>query len=820
MFKTVAGLLDDAIKRHRKQVFCIERKRFRRKLWTYADIDEHADRIAGLLQSKGVKKGDRVGICAPNGPWWIIVYLACLKLGIVVVPIDVNSSEEFIIKVAHKTHLKLLFKTVYKPLESVKLETVELEQLSEILYEETLLTPTYPKISADDVLEIVFTSGSTGDPKGVVLTQQNVASNVQSLRKAWPIGRNHRLLSMIPLSHMFEQTAGFLVPFVSGSTVVYVESVRPYQVVKALQAEQITTIVTVPAFLSLLRRRIMEKAEASHIKPLLEREFKFARLWPRSARRYMFQGLYVQLGESLKLMAVGGAALPADLEAFWETLGIRVVQGYGLTETAPIATYNSPKAHKRGSVGRCLPGQGLRLAQDGEILLAGNNVFKEYFENPTETTKVLHDGWFHTGDVGRIDKHGFLFITGRKKNMLLSESGLNIYPEDIEAQLANFPTIRDSVVLFTEVNGKEQLTAVVLTDSSEVEVAALVQKANQRLASHQTIQHTIIWPETDFPRTPTRKVKRQLIIDSVQGNHTQVNQIAGPAQGGFTPLQQLVADVAGVPPDSIHDGTNLVSDLGLDSLKRLELVSKIEEEIGAFLEESSINTSTSFADLTAMVAKATRSPKPKLFTFSPFESTEFGGVRALLQLPLLGWGALFQKLQGDKLHAPEEPVIYIANHTSHFDTITMLRLLPIGRRRRVLVAAAKDYFFKNRVQAFLLRLILPLIPLDREGGIQESLEQIGGYLDRGQSIVLFPEGTRSTTGKLLPFKRGIGVIAQELEVPIVPLRFIGNDTILPKGKSWPRRGTTDVRVGKPLVFGKDGDYAGTTTELEEVVRNL
>ncbi len=815
---TVTELIDSAVKKYAKQIFAVERKRFRRQTWTYAKLSREANLIAGLLQAKGLQPHDAVGICAPNGPWWLAVYIACARSGIIIVPIDVNSPQAFIDTVAHKTRLKILFKTVYKPLSSTGFAMIEIEQLGEVLAQQTPRHHYEPQ-EPEDTLEIVFTSGSTGDPKGVVLSHRNVASNVMALKEAWQIGSGYRLLSMIPLSHMFEQTVGFLAPFVSGSSVVYVASVRPYQIVKALQAETINVIVTVPAFLSLLHRRIMEKAAASHYQKILEGQLRLVRCLPRPVRRYMFQGLYWQLGQSLKLVAVGGAALPANLEMFWNTLGIRVMQGYGLTETSPIATYNGLRAHKPGSVGRCLPGQALQLAADGEILLGGANVFAGYFHSSRETAAVLHDGWFHTGDIGRIDDDGFLFITGRKKNMLLSESGLNIYPEDIETQLAGFPAIRDSVVIFSQLAGKDVLTAVVLSDEPEEAVRAAIKQANAKLVSHQAIQHIVLWPDADFPRTPTRKVKRQAIVDQLHTAAGTAADMPAAGTGDVTPLQLLVANLAAVAPGKITGQTNLVNDLGLDSLKRLELVSKIEEEIGAFIDEGSISAATTFADLAVMAQAAERSPKPQLFNLSLFESWWFSQVRIVLQLPLLGIAALFQRLQVKAFAPPTEPVIYIANHTSHLDSLTMLRMLPL-RRRRVVIAAAKDYFFKNRLQAALLRLLIPIFPLDREGSIQQSLEQIGGYLDRGYSVVLFPEGSRSLDGTQQAFKQGIGVIAQELEVPILPLRFDGNYEILPKGRRWPRRGTTKVRAGQPLVFGKDNRYDRTTAKLEQAVRDL
>ena len=799
------------------QPFCVERKRFRRKVWTYEELLETADRVATMLYERGLRPGDRVGLCGQNGPWWLAVFIACVQSGLPVVPIDVNSAEDFVTQVVKKTDMKLLVKTVYKPLPTIKTPKLNLEELVELLPK--ISTIIAPKIEADDMLEIVFTSGSTGDPKGVVLTHRNVVANLQALEKTWAIGRNHRLLSMIPLSHMLEQTVGFLVPFMAGSQVVYVQSVRPFQIIQALQAESITTIVTVPAFLSLLRRRLIEQAEDHHFIKFFQTELKFAKRLPRAVRRYIFQAIFMRLGSDLRLVATGGAALPAELEDFWETLGVKVMQGYGLTETSPIATYSSPRNKRRGSVGRCLPGQKLKLADDGEILLSGDNVFSGYFHNDVETAKVLHDGWYYTGDIGKLDADDYLFITGRKKNMLLTESGLNVYPEDIEKVLAGYTVIRDSVIMLLPVDGKELLTAVVLTTVDENQVAAITREANSKLASHQAIQTTVIWPEDDFPRTPTRKVRRQVVIDQLLNKpaikNDDVTETASTSQ-----LQLLVAGIAAMPASKIQLTSNLVSDLGFDSLKRLELVSKFEENLGAYVEESAINSSTTYQDLVGMVAGATKAPHAQLINFSFFESTVITSLRVILCWTLLWFASFFQKLRYEPLPKANQPVVYVPNHSSHFDAVTILRMLKPWQRRKIVIGAAQDYFFKDRLQGFIIRLFIPIIPVDREGNIQHTLQQLGTFLDAGFSVVLFPEGTRSTTGKLLPFKPGIGVIAQELDVPVVVIKMSGNETILPKGRHWPKRGTTTVKVTGPYVFGRDGDYVATTTKLEQIIQDL
>lgn len=820
---TIKGVFDDAVQRNANRVFCIERNQYRRTVWTYTDLRETSDRIATYLNQLKLKKGDMVGLWAPNGPIWVATYFACARTGIIVVPIDVNASDEFVNKLVQKTKLSLLIKTIYRPI-ATDCRTIEIEQLSDL----ASIDPDNEFINKrivepDDTLEIVFTSGSTGDPKGVMLTNRNVTSNLHSIQKVWQVGSNHTLLSMIPLSHMFEQTVGFLIPFCAGSKIVYVQSVRPYQIVQALRAENITTVVTVPAFLKMLKNRITDNLDKTHSLGYITAVLKVADHLPYPIRRYMFQAIHSQLGNNLKLIIVGGSPLQPNLEAFWEQLGIHILQGYGLTETSPIVSYSSLSTKKRGSVGKSLPGQTLKLGQNNEILLAGDNVFVQYFNDPEATQKVFVDGFFRTGDIGRLDEQDYLFITGRQKNMLLSDSGLNIYPEDIESLLSDYHGITDSIVCMLHNDGANTLTAVILSKNSKQEIADIIEKVNSRLASHQVIQNYILWPNEDFPRTPTRKIKRNVVVE-------QANETFAAKQDGQTHKPQeeisktlsIVSSVAGVSPEEISKKSNLVSDLKLDSLKRLELVSKMEEELGAYVNEADINSTTTFEELELLVKSARHNPKSNIVNYSLFESRWFAWVRVILQLPLIWAVSIFQRISlSRELADSDEPAVYVANHTSHIDTITMLRILSMSRRSKLLIAAAEDYFFNNRLKSILLRIVLPIIPIDRKGNIQETLLRLGRDLDKGYSILIFPEGTRgpdsNQLGRFLP---GIGVIAQELNVPIIPLKFRGNEKILKKGKKLPSFGKTTVASGAIYEATNNRLYDSTSNDLEQIVRDL
>jgi len=811
--QTVPEALDEIFGRYAHETAFVHRQPFFRQAWSFDDVQSRVGRMAAFLRSKGLSHGDAVAICGPNSPWWLTAYLACASQGIVVVPLDFNSTPEFINTVLAETKAKLLVKSVYKVYEG-KLETTLLEDVAQLLPEagDWKGAPVAP----DDTLEIVFTSGSTGNPKGVVLTHRNVMNNVANFLEAWPPERHQTSLSLVPLSHMLEQTAGFWAPFHLGCTVVYIASLRPTEITRALYEEGITCIITVPAFLQLLRRRIEAQTGRNRTAKALMR---MATVLPFPLARGVTWPIRRKFGSHLRTLAVGGAALPADVEDFWTQLGYTVIQGYGLTETSPLATYSTRGSTRARSVGKSLPNQELAVTETGELLLRGPHVFKEYYNNQAATGQVIdHDGWLHTGDIAEVDPDGFVFLKGRVKNMLLSSNGLNIYPEDIEAKLLNYGDIRDAVVLMDNHADEPKLTAVLLTNRDEAYVRRVVGEVNQALASHQAIQNHIIWPDTDFPRTPTRKVRRQVIQEAVDSRLADKPFI--PTQDG-TQVQAVLRQVSGTDK-SITPDTRIVSDLAIDSIKRLELVTLLEEKLLVAVDETMITPTTTVAQLEKIIDDARRSQSKNAGgqVRGLTRNRLVLGVQSAVQgalLWLLGW---YQRIEVSGNALPPGPVMYVANHTSHLDAPTFLRVAGFRGRQKLVVAAAADYFFRGPLRSWLSRNLVHAVPVEREGGVRESLERIGHELSLGRSVVVFPEGSRSTNGRIKPFKPGIGFLAASLQVPVVPVRLKGNFELLPKGSRWPKKGVTHVVVGEARMYSVSLPPDAITHDLQEAVENL
>ena len=361
----------------------------------------------------------------------------------------------------------------------------------------------------DDVAEIIFTSGATAEPKGVVITHRNVLANIVPVEREvlkyrkWsrpfsPI----RFLNLLPLSHMFGQAMATFVPPMLGGVVVFMRGFSPVDIVAQVKSRRISVIVCVPKILDVLREHVLRIApEAANPSP--------KRHWVK--RWWHFRRLHRRFGLKFWAFVVGAAPLDGALEAFWSELAFVVVQGYGLTETAPIVTLNHPFGTKKGSVGKVMAGVDMKIAGDGEILVRGENVTRGYFNAAVETARAFEDGWFHTGDVGEIGPGGELFIRGRKKEMIVTSEGLNVFPEDVEKVLNQIAGVVESAVVGVAEGGSERVYAVLVL-ASGADAEAVVREANHELTDHQKIRRALVWPEPQLPRTEgTRKLKRTAI---------------------------------------------------------------------------------------------------------------------------------------------------------------------------------------------------------------------------------------------------------------------------------------------------------------------
>ena len=480
--------------------------------WTYAELLDRATRVRAYLAELGIGKGDRVVFWGGNRPEWVAAFFGTHMLGAVVVPLDVRSQEELLLRIEQQTQPRHML-LGREQAASLKGETHPPHTLFEEL--DAKLPPTAQGYDAaegpapEDIAQLVFTSGTTGSPKGVILTHKNIVSNTLMTQTRVPPTPHNRVLSLLPLSHMFEQTTGLFTPLSGGASIMYISSLRPDVIFGAMQTHRITNMSCVPQVLQLFRDGIEREIRKQGKQRSFERLHAMAGRVPMPVRRIAFRTLHKRMGGYFDFFAVGGAYLDPDLALWWEALGVRVVQGYGMTEAAPIVACHWLAKRNARSVGKPAPGVDMRIAEDGEVVVRGDNLSPGYWQNPQATAEAFVDGWYHTGDLGTLDADQWLYLRGRKKNIIVLPNGMNVYPEDVERALQADMRLLDAVVLgITRGQDCEVHAVLLLAKGAEREAGDIVRSANQRLAQHQQIRRHTIWPDDSFPLTPTLKVKR------------------------------------------------------------------------------------------------------------------------------------------------------------------------------------------------------------------------------------------------------------------------------------------------------------------------
>jgi long-chain acyl-CoA synthetase len=821
----------------------------------YDEVAAAARGFAGRLREAGLRKGDAVLLWAENRPEWVAAFWGAVISGVVVVPIDYRSSLDFARRVAAIVGARVALVGDEVPaVDAAEAEAfalvggIDTWRLSRLDWQDAR-TPPAVSLAADDVAEIIFTSGATAAPKGVVLSHRNVLANIvpveREIAKYRRWGRPFfplRFLNLLPLSHMFGQAMATFIPPMLPGTVVFMRGYNPAEIVAQVKKRRVSVLVSVPKILDVLARHVRrtnpETADS------IPGEEHVVRRWWR------YRAVHRALGIKFWSFVVGAAPLDPAIEEFWSKLGFLVIQGYGLTETAPIVSVNHPLASRRGSVGKAIPGTDVRIAPDGEILVKGDNVTRGYVGAGGETAGALEDGWLHTGDIGEKDAEGRLFIKGRKKEMIVTPEGLNVFPEDVERVVNAQPGVVESAVVGVTRGGEERVHAVVVLEPG-AEAAAVVRGANAALADHQRVRGVSVWPGGELPRTEgTGKLRRREVRQWVETGAMS----EGPSAAGSS-LEALIARYVGgrdVRPETT------VEELGLSSLERVELMAAMEERLDANIDETRFAEARTVGDIMALMASATRPPAaagaapaaaraagpaaaPAARSWTMPDWSRRRAVSAIrrvsqaaLIFPLTRAFAWVQVEGRERLAGIDEPVVFAANHQSHMDTPAILSALPGRLRKRVAVAMSKEYFdahfhpeghtrreraASGALYAFAAGFFNAFPLPQREAGARQSLRHIGDLVSDGWSLLIFPEGERTEDGRIGAFRPGVGLIGSRLGVRVVPVRVEGLDRVLHKSWKMARPGRARVAFGDPLVLEGD-DYAALAVRVEEAVRRL
>jgi len=802
--KTLVDLFRLFEKRN-KEVF-VYRTGIRRFTYTYSEFYSLSLAMAAYLLSQGIKKGDKVAIWAPNNPFWAVSYFGIILSGGIIVPIDYASGLKRAETIMNLSGAKFVIQSAYK-FEKIPLKTVMIEDLVFILKSQKPIRK-IPAVKPDDIVEIVYTSGTTGDPKGVVLTHRNITSNVLGACRHIEIPERFNFLSVLPLSHMLEQTVGFLIPLYRGDQVIYLRIIKPSSIMEALSQEDIKTMLTVPKFLLLLKNTVERELTVKGLGGLLKSEFLVKIIAPVVRRKF---------GRHFQLFLVGGAALPVDVFEFWQKMGIIVVEGYGLTECSPIITGNTIKKQVAGSVGYPLKDLQVRL-DNQEILVKGDSVFSGYYQNPEKTREAFKDGWFKTGDFAQMDDKGNIYIKGRKKDIIVNASGINIYPDEVEAVLNRIDGIKDSCVIGLDRGEGEQVHAVLLLKNKRADVHKIIQLANERLDPLQKIEDFSVWNEADFPRTTTLKIQKFKVKERILNQNQSANlDLVGDS------FLLLVANVSHKSPAEIKESSVLTSDLGLNSLSRLELVNYLEQEYRLDLEDSVINNKTTVGDLRKLLKKKGKTKKQRglwLWLNNPVGRVLREFLDVILLKPVCSSFFDLEVHGLSNLSGFKGPAIYIANHTSYLDQPAVMFALPRNIRYKIASASREEFFFSEEGTSLFKKIIFPfamvagnVFLLPQKSGFRKSLAFMGRLIDQRVGILIFPEGTRTRNGKIQEFMSGLGLMVKEFQVPVVPIRIFGMEKIYPRGAKVPKKGKCVVVFGKPIEFAYQ-----TPNEIIEISR--
>ncbi|HEY6009801.1 MAG TPA: 1-acyl-sn-glycerol-3-phosphate acyltransferase, partial [Geobacteraceae bacterium] len=562
----------------------------------------------------------------------------------------------------------------------------------------------------------------------------------------------------------------------------------------------------------LLRGGIERELAAKHLAGVFRRLQGVAQSLSPAGRRRLFLPIQRRFGHNFRFFVSGGAPLDPELFRFWALLGFTVIEGYGLSECAPVLTANTVERQLPGSVGKALPGVELRL-EAGEVLARGANVFPGYYGNEEATRAAFTpDGWFRTGDLGELDADGFLHIKGRAKELIVTGAGVNVYPDEIEPLFSGITGVREACVIGLDRGAGEEVHAVLIPDGSGRSAEEIVREVNARLDPLHQVTGFSLWPEAEFPKTTTMKVRKFLVQERLRGERREGEAFVADR------LTLLIARVTGAAPAEIADRSLLVTELGLTSIGRLELVNFLEQEFRLDLDDAVIGPATRVGDLRRIIERRETVPAARHLRF--WTNTPLvRGVRRLCDLginyPLLRLVATIEAHGRDHLAGLDGPVLFVANHTSYLDQPTIMFALPPERRYRTATAAWAEFFFvnfRNPLQHLWKRFTyeygsfaLNLFPLPQTSGFRAALHFMGRLADNGVSILVFPEGERSPDGRLLPFRLGLGIMARELQIPLVPVRLDGLEHVLPRGARWPRRGKVTVTFGVPLTFTVESD---------------
>ncbi len=875
-YKDLVELFDVATELHRHRPAVTQRSpagsEAPQAVYTYRQLRERMDMCASNLAGFGVVEGDRVALCSENRIEWPMIYFAILKLGAIAVPLDHQLTAKEAKNLVRQSQCKLfvvsyrvrkrwgadksfvntsgLGKGSEKPHAAAPNHLFDaawfgcaMFLVSEVMASEQAIARSLPRISrkGDRVASILYTSGTTQKPKGVMLTHKNLTSMAAKLSSLFTLTRHDNLLSVLPLHHTFEFSAGLLMPLIHGSSITYLDEVAADSLSSALEDGGITGMVGVPALWQALHRKMLQRISDRGV--IAEKVFSWMVDANRKLRestpfgvhpgKVLFYPVHKKLGGRLRILISGGAALSPETMKAYRGMGFSLYEGYGMTEAAPVITVTRPGSFApEGSVGKALPGVDIEIAQPtsggvGEVVVKGPSVMKGYYDNEEATDQTLRDGWLHTGDLGRMDAEGNLFLVGRKKEMILGAAGENIYPDELEEHYGDCNSIEEISVVGIDMGNGETVAALIVPATPEGKDHSSVQKSieeHMRRASNELPLYKRVKlyriTHRPLPKTSTRKVKRvevakeltRIVSLTKDMAKDTAKSAAGGTSGGSHWIVSLVARVCQRDEATIGLSTRLEF-LGFDSLMYTELVLALENTGVVIEDPSAIGDMQTIQEVVMYVGAEKRNgamnassslagkgvPRKKRVLLDNTQTTLPGPVVSVGRRGLrFGQRVLYKNILKAKVYGaaqipPMGGFIVCANHSSHLDMGLVKHAL--GNQGELLVAlAAKDYFFDDPLRKIYFENFTNLVPMERYGSLKESLKIAGEVVRSGRILLIFPEGTRSSNGVMSDFKASLGYLAMVNRCGILPMYLAGAYDAMPKGQFLPTRKPVSVHI--------------------------
>ncbi len=852
-YKDLLDLFDTSVKRFSTRVAMRIERNGRKEQYTFEDVGELTLRAAGFLAHSKIAPGERVILFSNNMPEWGMAYFGILKAGATAIPIDPASTVDEVVNFAIAGEASAVLISPKLDAENPELRDRlanirtggadksarvpvvwtfdEVFEMPDEIEEAKRLALLPHKVLGNAVASLIFTSGTTGKPKAVMLSHKNFTNMISMLSSVLDMDISDGVLSVLPMHHTFEFSAGFLTPFSNGTQITYLNELTAEDLARTIENSHVTGLVGVPALWEMLHRRIKTRLRerGDWIADLADNVIEF-NAWIRDNTPFnlgpiVFFPIHQGMGGKMRYLISGGSALSEKVQKDLHGLGFTVLEGYGLTESSPVLTVARPgNKLLRGSVGKPLPGVEVKIGSPdekgiGEVLARGQNVMLGYYNNESATDAVLTDRWLKTGDLGRLDEEGNLYIVGRSKDVIIDSNGKNVYPDEIEDLYGKSPYIKEmSVVGLPDQDGGEKVAALVVPDY-EYEISLSRSEINKQIELHfreisagltfaKRVKVLHITP-FELPRTATRKVKRPEVVEMLQTleerSKTRTESVV--ESKGDDNLLWIRKVVASVASRSLADVTveAKLADLGFDSLMFVELQAAVEDAGGRVLSPDTLSEIQSVRELLTAVLRIDKSKKladePKVEEkkdddiYIPGVVRRVGNAVVDLAQNTLYEGVLDTHIEGEANVPPHVNFIVAPNHTSHIDTGLVKKALGKEAAEQTVAVAAADYWFDTKYKRAYMNNFTTLVPIERSGGLRQSLRHVTRILNEGYNALIFPEGGRQESGQIAEFKPIIGYLALNQNIGILPIYIWGTFDAFPKGTIIPKGRSIGAKVG-------------------------